>query len=551
MSLIKRKLIQQTEHERILLMQKKYAEGKAPANLPQSFFVLKNHLDGFCTYLESFGYPHHESLRQRCSLHQFDRWLEENKIQEFIPEKTEEYLSQIPKSKYGAYKRALYFYTSFLENVPLAPRKSNQVSSKKKNRKYKKWISEHQKCIGRKPLHVLESETVIICKYLSRNKYSDSTIAQTITYVRKLDKFLLERNLEKYSPELYLKIENEFLKTVSEKVRTKNAIKLLNNAILHKPLIVTKVKKQPEPVAKPLEISLTKYGQACLKAGNKPATVSKKIKLSREFLRNCSISELKEITPEIIQHAISITRNKEEWNYARYFLDFCFNTKLIEKKYGELIPKYSAPKKLPSTYSVEEITTIEFSINRKTSIGKRDYALLLLATRMGLRSGDIVGMKFEYLDFDQNKIRLFQEKTGNYIELELLEIVKEALTDYIENARPHNKNPYIFLSCKGPYKQISTGTLRSGVVKKYMSIAKISTTGKKHGPHALRASLATSMVNDDIPFEAVSKILGHSSKETIKRYAKLDIEHLRACAIEVTPPTGSFKFWLDGGLNEL
>ncbi len=564
MSLYRRQNISRNEHEKVMLMKKYLAKGKIPANLPQPFTVLKNHLDGFCTYLESFGYPHHEALRQKCFLHKFDYWLVENDIKEFLPEKTEKYLNQISKKQHASLKRALFFYKCFLENIPLEQRKVKSCKEpnidiliyprrkplKLDSKKYKKWVAEHPSFFEREPYQVLESESKRFWKYLQRHGYPKARIAETRSVLRHLDDFLVQKGIKSYSPKIYRKIADEFLETVTKKVETKNVIRLLNNALLHKPLIVTKQKKQPEPISKSLELLLTKYGQNCLKIGNQLSTVSKKIKLAREFLRNCSISEIKEITPEIIRHAVSVTKNKDEWNYARFFLTYCYETKIIEKRYGELVPRYTPTKKIPSTYSLDEIASIEFSIDRETAIGKRDYALLLLATRLGLRSGDIVGMKFEYLDFENNKFKLFQQKTGNYIELEMLEIVKDALKDYIENARPKSKDSHIFLSCQAPYNHITTGVIRSSVVKKYMAIANISIKGKKHGPHSLRASLATSMVNDDIPFEAVSKILGHSSKETIQRYAKLDIEHLRACAIEVSPATGRFKFWLDGGCNE-
>ena len=91
--------------------------------------------------------------------------------------------------------------------------------------------------------------------------------------------------------------------------------------------------------------------------------------------------------------------------------------------------------------------------------------------------------------------------------------------------------------------------LRSGVVKKYILQAEITITNRKHGPHAFRASLATAMVNDTVPFEAVSKVLGHTTKDTIQRYAKLDLEGLRQCALEVAPASGKFQFWLTGGQN--
>ena len=97
-----------------------------------------------------------------------------------------------------------------------------------------------------------------------------------------------------------------------------------------------------------------------------------------------------------------------------------------------------------------------------------------------------------------------------------------------------------------PYKGITTSVLRFAT-SKYFGLAGVDVSGKKHGPHTFRSSLASSMVNDDVPYEAVRAILGHSDPDAIKHYAKLDIEKLRECAIEVPKPSGSFKTFLDGG----
>ena len=78
----------------------------------------------------------------------------------------------------------------------------------------------------------------------------------------------------------------------------------------------------------------------------------------------------------------------------------------------------------------------------------------------------------------------------------------------------------------------------------------IDTKGKHHGPHALRASLASSMVNENVPYEAIRGILGHKDPDAVKHYAKLDIEQLRKCAIPVPSPTGAFQAFLEGGLNK-
>jgi len=169
-----------------------------------------------------------------------------------------------------------------------------------------------------------------------------------------------------------------------------------------------------------------------------------------------------------------------------------------------------------------------------------------LATRLGMRSGDIAKLSLDELDFEHEAICLIQQKNGEILHLPMLLEVREALTDYINNARPRVASNTVFLCHKAPYQGITTSVLRFET-SKYFGLAGINISGKKHGPHTFRSSLASSMVNDDVPYEAVRTILGHSDPDAIKHYAKLDIEKLRECAIGVPKPSGSFKTFLDGG----
>ena len=105
----------------------------------------------------------------------------------------------------------------------------------------------------------------------------------------------------------------------------------------------------------------------------------------------------------------------------------------------------------------------------------------------------------------------------------MLPEVKLALTDYISNARPRVESQTVFLRHYAPYQGITTSVLRF-VTTKYLGLANIDVSGRKHGPHTFRSSLASSMVNDYVPYEAVRSILGHSSPNVIKHYAKIDIE---------------------------
>jgi len=241
--------------------------------------------------------------------------------------------------------------------------------------------------------------------------------------------------------------------------------------------------------------------------------------------------------------------NKDGWANIRNFLEFLISSANHKSDFSTLVPHYKRTIKVPVTYSQEEILKFEGAIDRSSDIGKRDYAMLLLATRLGMRSGDIVKLSTDELDFEHDGIDFVQQKTGEALHLPILPQVREALIDYINSGRPKVNGDTVFLRHNAPYQEISTSVLRFEV-SKYFKMAGIDISGKKHGPHTFRSSMASSMINNDVPYEAVRIILGHTDPDAIKHYAKLDIEKLRECAIEVPKPSGSFKTFLDGGTQE-
>lgn len=192
---------------------------------------------------------------------------------------------------------------------------------------------------------------------------------------------------------------------------------------------------------------------------------------------------------------------------------------------------------------------IESVVDTTTALGKRDYAMILFASRMGLRSGDIVKLNLKDVNCNQCEINIIQEKTGNLLHLLILQEVRLAVNDYL-SVRPNVKCDRLFLNLKAPYLAVTTSTLRNAL-RKYISMAGIIPKHRKCGPHALRSSMASSMVNAKISYEVVRKVLGHSSKNTIKHYARIDIENLRRYSLQPPPPTGEFrKFLYGGGVRE-
>ena len=252
---------------------------------------------------------------------------------------------------------------------------------------------------------------------------------------------------------------------------------------------------------------------------------------------------LTQLSPKLIVMACTKITNHNLWSEIRIFLRYLVLEKQLETDYSTLIPHYSKPYVIPSVYSIDEIKRIENSIDTSTVQGKRDYAIILLASRMGLRSGDIVKLKIEDIK-EKNEINIVQQKTGKALHLPLIEEVSVAIDDYLA-VRPLSMVREIFINIYAPYNPITTGTIRN-LLKKYISVAEINIGNRKKGPHALRSSLASSMVNDGVSYEVVRKVLGHSSNNTIKHYARIDVEKLRQYCLEPPQMSGKFKVFLNG-----
>jgi len=247
--------------------------------------------------------------------------------------------------------------------------------------------------------------------------------------------------------------------------------------------------------------------------------------------------------PLAIQYIAKLDREKsanERDSYvmtARVFFRFlCERRELqdcrTEKWMSLLKIKNVRAQKIPSVYTQEEVESVINAIDRTSPQGKRDYAMILLAARYGLRSSDIVGLRFANLEWEQNRIALFQQKTGKKIVLPLSEEIGNAIIEYIRYVRPNIDVPYIFITNRAPYKTLGINTL--GVnVSNYMRAAKIDSTGRKHGTHSLRHSLASNLLKMNESLPVISQILGHKNTNSTMTYLRVDTEQLRQCALDV------------------
>ena len=292
---------------------------------------------------------------------------------------------------------------------------------------------------------------------------------------------------------------------------------------------------------------LEDYQQHCRSNGLRKRSIELYEKECRWFLHNlsnCGCTEPSHITASKVVSACLALTSKSYLATMRTFLRYCADSGRTDRDYSYVIPPYKRPQPMPSVYSEEEILKMEAAIDRGTPVGKRDYAIVLLATRLGLRLEDIRTMSFDELDFKNDVIRLVQDKTFAGLELPIVPELKTALLGYIQNVRP-DVDGVVFRVSYPPYSQM-TKTGIDACFRRALLKGKIETGNRGCGPRAFRSSLASSMVNDNVPYEAVRKTLGHIDPNAIRHYARLDIERLRIYALPVPEATGAFADFLAG-----
>lgn len=238
--------------------------------------------------------------------------------------------------------------------------------------------------------------------------------------------------------------------------------------------------------------------------------------------------------------------NTSRFTILRQFYQFLRKVYPEEPNYGYVF-EFAKPlkrDKLPSTYTAEEINKLETHIDRCGPIGKRTYAMVLLASRLGLRISDIVNLRFYNIDWDESVIRLVQHKTNKPIELPLIKIVGEAIVDYVK-VRPQCDADTVFVTHTKPFTPLN----RSGVgrlISEAFRQSGIDCSRRKHGPHSLRFSLGERLLENHIGLPTISEALGHSGTDVTMTYLRIDMEHLRECMMDVPPVNEEFYEQQDG-----
>lgn len=183
---------------------------------------------------------------------------------------------------------------------------------------------------------------------------------------------------------------------------------------------------------------------------------------------------------------------------------------------------------IPRFLSPDQIELVLAHCNRQTAIGRRDYAILLLLARLGLRGGEVVTLTLDDIDWEAGYISVCG-KGGQRTTLPLPVEVGEAIAAYLKNGRPNTANRRLFLRGRAPAVGFWGPVAISSLVMHALRRAGIDAPHK--GAHLFRHSLATGMLGRGASLAEIGELLRHQSPETTTIYAKVDLGSLRTLAL--------------------
>lgn len=220
----------------------------------------------------------------------------------------------------------------------------------------------------------------------------------------------------------------------------------------------------------------------------------------------------------------------------RSFMRYLCMVGVLPHDLSPSVPKVRIPRdaRIPSVWSRNDVEAILQAVDRHSPKGKRDYVILLLACRLGMRVSDIRNLRLDDIHWEEERIDFVQLKTKEPLALPLTEEVGEALIDYLQYGRPATSYRELFLRINAPIQPLSNNNNLHSIITFYRQRAgiKLPRQGSK-GMHSLRHTVATRLLEAEIPLEIISNVMGHMTLESTQIYMKVDVEALRSAALDL------------------
>ena len=272
-----------------------------------------------------------------------------------------------------------------------------------------------------------------------------------------------------------------------------------------------------------------------------PATVLLYLPFARGFLAECfadgepRLNSLRasDVVRFVQQEAARLhhpKRAKLMTSALRSFLQYARYRGLISIDLRSSVPTVAnwSMASLPRALSSDDVERLLAHCNRHTATGCRNWAILLLLARLGLRAGEVVGLTLDDLDWDRGELCI-RASGGNSDRLPIPQDVGAALADYLRRLRPACSCRQVFIRMKAPHRGFASSVAICSIVRRALKHAGLNPAHK--GAHLLRHSVATHLLRQGASLAEIGELLRHRNQQTTMIYAKVDLDMLRPLAL--------------------
>lgn len=260
----------------------------------------------------------------------------------------------------------------------------------------------------------------------------------------------------------------------------------------------------------------------------------------RKFLNQCCSAGIssfttltgKDVTQFLVKHAHDQSPSSAKnmcWTlraFARYLVYRGHTTLDLSSAVPSIRTwKHTA---LPERLSPKQIETVLDSCDRNSPIGLRDYAVLVLLSRLGLRANEVALLTLDDINWHAGSITV-HGKGRTVVSMPLLSQVGAAISDYLQNARPKTASRFVFVRILAPHSQFASSAAISMIAKSALTRAGLDL--RRAGSHIFRHSLATNLLKAGSSLSEIGQVLRHKDHDTTRIYAKVDLDGLSALAL--------------------
>lgn len=262
------------------------------------------------------------------------------------------------------------------------------------------------------------------------------------------------------------------------------------------------------------------------------------LRLLESYLRKTEIRTLSDLSPGVI--SAFITEFGQQGNNKRsvqslcsilkVFLRYLFRIDLLERDLSRQIesPRNYRLANLPRSVSWDEVRQMLEAVDRRTPIGKRDYAILLLLVTYGLRAREVAALTLDDIDWKRDRLHVPERKAGHSTVYPLSPVVGEAILDYLQHGRPKTEARALFFRAFAPYTPVAWFVV-SDRAKHYLRKADINVL--RPGSHTLRHTCVQHLLDAHVSLKTIGDYVGHRTPDATNIYAKVNIEALREVAL--------------------